>query len=458
MKELPFLARYFEGLGYWETDEEFVRAFDTAWRLERKCRIVREQTQFMTEVRGYGRNSGNILTLIRPYWFLKAYHMGLISRDILYKAVLEYFHRSTCLEAITQIVKGEWGKSTNYRLWENFFGSRIASEMKEKGTEIVGEDTWCGRLIGELYEKIVPVMVDSELRRGEAETPFSPYMSGITFIQGTGYLVRILMALGKDTLGREAYYSWYYSSSNTRKDVLSRLLKACYPAENEDGKTLKAALEGTSIKKEHLVEVAMYAPQWVDVIQEYLGWSGLKSGCYYFMAHMNERFDDQKHSRARKYADAASGKVALSKLAQDFVPYMQWTPYEDVELCLHVDAQGKSEILCRKDGKMLKSVPSRLGKKPYVAELKEAHKKLKDQHMRTRKMMEESMESGSCFTGEEAAGLLENPVVYGIITPLVFVCGQRMGFLEESPEGENAGWDGLPPGCLRGTRFSPGKR
>lgn len=580
VKELPFLSRYFEGLGYWETDEEFVKAFRTAWQLELKCRIVREQAQFMTEFRGYGRNAGNNLTPIRPYWFLKAYHMGLISRDILYKAVLEYFYRSTCLEAITQIVKGEWGKPTNYRLWESFFGSRIASVMKEKGIQIVGEDTWCGRLIRELYEEIVPVMVGSELRRGEAETPFSPYMSGITFIQGTGYLVRILMALGKDTLGREAYYSWYYSSSNTKRDVLSRLLKACYPAEQEDGKTLKAALKGTSVKKERLVEVAMYAPQWIDVIQDYLGWSGLKSGCYYFMAHMNERFDDQKkamiakytpltpeelqdgafdiawfeeaygllgeknfgllyqaakyisdgqkHSRARKYADAASGKVALSKLAQeirekrnkdllmsyglvpfeedqekdmleryqfiqqyqkesrqfgaqrrasegkaaeialvnlsvhagfsdvtrltlrmetklvqDFVPYMQWTPYEDVELCLHVDDQGKSEILCRKDGKMLKSVPSRLGKKPYVAELKDAHKKLKDQYMRTRKMMEESMESGACFAAEEVAGLLGNPVVHGILTPLVFVCGETMGFLRSGlTEGESTECDG----------------
>ncbi len=565
---LPFLSRYFDGLRYWETDEEFARAFDAAWKLEMKCEDGQEQGRFMAKNGRYGTGSGDSLTPLCPYWFLKAYHMGLISRDLLYKAVLEYFYRTPTLQAITQIVKGETGKPLNFRTWNLFFGNQIAQRMREHGEEITGADTWCGKLIREMYDAIVPVMVDTELRRGEAETPFSLYMSGITYIRGTGYLVRILMALGKDTLGREAYYSWYYSSSNTKRDVLSRLLKNCYPEEGAGGETLKAALHGTSIKKERLVEVAMYAPQWIDIIEAYLGWKGLKCGCYYFMAHMNERFDDQKkamiakytpltaeelqagafdsdwfeeaygllgeknfnvlyqaakyisdgqkHSRARKYADAATGKVTLPelmteirakrnkdllmscglvpfaddrekdmleryqfikqfekesrqfgsqrrasesraaeialvnlsvragfsdvtrltlrmemKLTEEFAPYMEWTAVEDVELCLSVDEGGKSEILCRKDGKMLKSVPSRLGKKPYVTEIKEAHKKLKDQYARTRKMMEEAMESGSRFTGRELAGLWGSPVTRGILAPLVFVCGEAMGFLRD---------------------------
>jgi len=579
--KLPFLSRYFDGLRYWETDEEFARAFDTAWKLELKCQDHQEQGRFMAKNGRFGTGSGDSLTPLCPYWFLKAYHIGLVSKDILYKAVMEYFYRSRSLEAITQIVKGELGKTLNFRTWNLFFGNQIAQKMREHGDEIAGKDTWCGKMIRELYDAIVPVMVDVELRRGEAETPFSPYMSGITFIRGTGYLVRILMALGKDTLGREAYYSWYYSSSNTKRDVLSRLLKNCYPEEWACGETLKEALKDTSIKKERLVEVAMYAPQWIDVIEEYLGWKGLKCGCYYFMAHMNERFDDQKkamiarytpltaeelqegafdsdwfeeaygllgeknfnvlyqaaryisdgqkHSRARKYADAASGKVTLSELAaqirekrnkdllmsyglvpfaedrekdmldryqfikqyqkesrqfgaqrrasegraaeialvnlsvragfsdvtrltlrmetkltEEFAPYMEWTAFEDVELRLSVDEQGKSGLLCRKDGKMLKSVPSRLGKKPYVVELKEAHKKLKDQYTRARRMMEEAMENGSCFAAEELAGLWGNPVTRGILAPLVFVCGEAMGFLSAGQaDGSEASGDSL---------------
>lgn len=134
-------------------------------------------------------------------------------------------------------------------------------------------------------------------------------MIGISFIQGIDYLVRILMALGKDPLSRETYYSWYYTSRNSKKETLSLLLKACYPAEGDDGKALKKALEGTSIKADRLVEVAMYAPQWIDVVQEYLGWKGLKSGCYYFMAHMNERFDDQKKAMIAKYTPLSAEEL-----------------------------------------------------------------------------------------------------------------------------------------------------
>ena len=401
-------------------------------------------------------------------------------------------------------------------------------------------------------------------------------MAGITYIRGIEYLIRILKALGKDTLGREGYYSWYYSSNTTKKSVLCRLLKACYPAQGDDGAALGKALKGTGIKTDRLIEVAMYAPQWIDLIQEYLGWQGLKSGCYYFMAHMNERFSDQKmamiakytplsaeelqdgafdidwfkeayetlgeknfeliykaakyisngqkHSRARKYADAATGKVNLealreqirekrnkdllmsyglapfakdreqdllqryqfiqgyakesrqfgaqrraseskaaeialvnlsvhggfadvtrltlnmeSRLAEEFAPYMQWKEIEDVELCLQVDELGKSGILCRKAGKTLKSVPSKLAKNPYVQEVKDAAKKLKEQYIRARKLMEESMESGAEFTAAEVAGLMSNPVVYAILKPLVFVCGDKTGFWEDN---SIRAWDG----------------
>jgi len=572
---LRFFDRFLEGLQYWETEEEFKRAFYTAWKFELKCREEKEQSQLISDERSYNSLNAKPLTPITPYWFLKAYHMGMISKDILFKAVLNYFSRKNCLWALTQLVKGEYTKPANRMLWNLFFGEEIAQEILDKGETIVGKDTWCGKLVQELYDVVVPLMVDVELRRGEAQTIFSEDIDGVTYIRGIDYLIRILMALGKDTLGRDSYYSWYYSSKHTKKEVLSRLLKSCYPEEGDDGKALGEALKGTSIKADRLVEVAMYAPQWIDVIQEYLGWQGLKSGCYYFMAHMNERFDDQKkamiakytplsaeelqdgafdiewfreayemlgeknfellykaakyisdgqkHSRARKYADAATGKVTLEtlqeqiaakrnkdllmsyglvpfekdrerdmlkryqfiqnfakeakqfgaqrraseskaaeialvnlsvhggfadvtrltlnmegKLAEEFALYMEWTAVEDVELSLHIDETGKSEILCRKGEKMLKSVPSRLGKNAYVLEVKDAHKKLKEQYFRAKKLMEESMESGAEFTVAEVAGLFGNPVVRAILKPLVFVCEKEMGFFVQEENGEAA--------------------
>ena len=84
-------------------------------------------------------------------------------------------------------------------------------------------------------------------------------------------------ALGKDTLDRNSYYGWYGGSRiYTKKEVLSGLLKACYPAKDDTPKTLGQLLGGTKIRESRLVEVAMYAPKWIEIIEEYLGWKGLK--------------------------------------------------------------------------------------------------------------------------------------------------------------------------------------
>lgn len=573
---LRFFDRFFEGLRYWDTDEEFERAFFGAWGLELKCREDRERAQFTSGGRNpmYQWGASNMTAMV-PYWFLKAYHMGLVERDVLYKGVLNYFHRGSVLQAICQMVKGEYKRLGNRQSWNQFFGNEMAGQILARGEELIGPDTWCGKLVQELYDAIIPMLVDIELRRGEGETRVTWDMAEVSYIRGIPWLIRILMALGKDPLSRDAYYHWSYNVDHSRRGVLSRLLKVCYPADGDDGKMLGQALRGTDIKAERLVEVAMYAPQWIDAIQEYLGWAGLKSGCYYFMAHMNERFDDQKkavitrytplseeelqdgafdidwfrecygllgeknfaslykaakyisdgqkHSRARKYADAATGKVSLetlgaeikakrnkdllmsyglvpfgprkesdmldryqfiqnfakeakqfgaqrraseikaaqialvnlsvhggfsdvtrltlrmeSRLAWESAAYMQWQRVSDVEVCLQISGEGKSEILCRKNKKALKSVPSRLGKDPYVVELKDCHKKLKDQYVRAKRLMEESMETGAWFTAAETAGLMENLVVAALLRPLVFVSGEFMGFVDVARGGEES--------------------
>ncbi|RJW37661.1 DUF4132 domain-containing protein [Clostridiales bacterium TF09-2AC] len=363
MNRLPLLDRYFEGLKYWQTDQEFRLAFETAYGFELKCRDTSDTGQFLTDRR-------EPMTPIGMSWFMKAYLMSMISMDILIKAVFEYLDTTRNLQVLTQFVHGECAMTRNRWNTIQFFGEAYYNQIQEKGNAYMLEHTQEGRLCKEIYDKIVPQMVDVELRRGDSETCYSRFMGGITYICGARYLVRILMALGKDTLDRNSYYGWYGGSRiYTKKEVLSGLLKSCYPAEDDTPETLGQLLKETEIKESRLVEVAMYAPQWIDIIEGYLGWKGLKSGCYYFMAHMDENFDDrkkaifakytplspeelqngafdvnwfreaygqlgeehfsllydaakyisdgQKHSRARKYADAAAGRVGVEELKNE---------------------------------------------------------------------------------------------------------------------------------------------
>ena len=109
------------------------------------------------------------MTAMVPYWFLKAYHMGLVERDVLYKGVLNYFHRGSVLQAICQMVKGEYKRLGNRQSWNQFFGNEMAGQILARGEELIGPDTWCGKLVQELYDAIIPMLVDIELTTPEGE-------------------------------------------------------------------------------------------------------------------------------------------------------------------------------------------------------------------------------------------------------------------------------------------------
>ena len=424
----------------------------------------------------------------------------------------------------------------------------------------------------ELYKELIPLVLNVELKRGEQPTPFSDYIRQIQVIYGIDYMIQILTALGKDPLQRG--YS-YYTSAEDRKSVLSHLLKVSMPKPDETAADLKKALLGTDISKKRLVELAMYAQQWIPMLEKYLKISGFASACYYFMAHTSEQFDEQvtsviakytplsveeltdgafdiqwffeayrsvgeknfkllydaakysstgaAHARARKYADAALGNVekenlkseisakrnkdllmsigllplptarkkreeelfdryqfiqnfkkesrqfgaqrranegraaeiALcnlsvnagfsdvtrlilrmeTKLVEQAEEYFSWKPLEEIELVISVDETGKSALLCRKDGKQLKSIPAKYKKNETVKSYQQTVKKLKEQYSRTKQMMEQAMEDKTPFEVWEFLQLYKNPVVRPIVESLAVIPVARsessLGFLTE---------------------------
>ncbi|MFR5028865.1 MAG: DUF5724 domain-containing protein [Coprococcus sp.] len=58
-----------------------------------------------------------------------------------------------------------------------------------------------------LYTDMSELVLSAELTRGDTETEFSPYIYGLTRIFGAEYFVRILSALGKETLERSTYFN-----------------------------------------------------------------------------------------------------------------------------------------------------------------------------------------------------------------------------------------------------------
>ncbi|MDE7340370.1 MAG: DUF4132 domain-containing protein [Lachnospiraceae bacterium] len=276
----------------WETS--FTLRFQLQqYYLEQKSREKQSQFRYV-----YDRSGENYLCLSD---YVQCYVRGIWDKTLFYKAVFSFLNIGMILEPVSAVEQKGTVTSRNARVQglNAFFGPSVIKPVDGKYRfDTIGPEMPEMTFAHELYKEVLPVVLKVELKRGEQPTPFSQDIKSIQVIYGIDYMIQILTALGKDPLQRG--YS-YYTSNTDRKLVLSHLLKVSRPAPDETAEDLKKALKGTDITKKRLVELAMYAQQWIPMIEEYLGLPGFASTCYYFMAHTSERFDEQVTSTIAKY-------------------------------------------------------------------------------------------------------------------------------------------------------------
>lgn len=528
-------------------------AFTLSFRLQQH--YLQQKDREIDQHASYRSDGCNYLDLCH---YVACYIKGIWDKDLFYKAAFTFSGLKGLLGAVS--VAERKGAISSRNIWtyalNDFFGRNVIAPVDGKYRFDEIRDMPEMKFAHELYEELIPVILNVELRRGEQPTPFSEAAHSIQVIYGIDYMIRILTALGKDPLQRG--YS-YYTSDSDRKAVFSHLLKICMPKPGETAADLKKALKGTDIAKKRLAELAMYAQQWIPIVGEYLKLSGFAGACYYFMAHTCEELDEQTtstvakytplspeelrdgafdiawffeayrnvgdenfkllydaakyssagaaHARARKYADAALGNVEKEalmaeinakrnkdllmsvgllplpaakekreeelldryrfiqnyrkesrqfgaqrrasegraaeialrnlsvnagytdvtrlilrmegKLTEQSKEYFDWKPVEEIELKILVDENGKSAVTCRKDGKILKSVPAKYKKNETVKKIQEISKQLKEQYSRTKQMMEQAMEDKTPFEVREFLDLHQNPVARPITETLL---------------------------------------
>lgn len=516
----------------------------------------------------FGGDRGSTIAPMGPRTYIRAAYNGIITESDLYSFIFRPENLQNSLSVLSYVAAAlkEEGRAVSERGYASWRANRFKQEAnllvnKRYDEELNEEDKKLLNYAADLYEKVIEEVLFVELKRGDTPTEYSSSIKGINRIYGAENLVAILSALGKETLDRSSIYY----SNNSKKSTLSHLLGVCIPDVSDNTAKLKKLIKGTDITEERLIEAALYSPEWLDIVEEYLGWNGFKSACYYFMAHMNEQFDDRrtamiakytplspeelhagafdidwfknayeilgekrfniiykaakyisdgiKHSRARKYADAALNKLDTeetkkqiadkrnkdllmaytvipikdeddictrylylqqflkeskkfgsqrsasekkavetamknlavnagyadetrltlrmeTKLIDDSRELFNEKEIEDVTVKLSVEEDGKSEIICIKNGKPLKSVPAKLKKNEYILRLTVTKKRLTEQYRRTRQMFEQAMEDRTEFEAEELTILRSNPVVLPIIKDLVFVSGKNIGFFD----------------------------
>ncbi|MCI8991638.1 MAG: DUF4132 domain-containing protein [Eubacterium sp.] len=290
--ELPVFSEMIQWLGVAAKNNN-----DSAFTLKFKLQQHYIEQAHREKKRYYSTGPQNYLELSD---YVRCYVRGIWDKDLFYKAAFTFLDTGSLLEPVSTVEQKGAVSSRNARVYalNSFFGYQAIQPTDGKYRFDTMEDLPEMAFAHEIYRELIPLVLSVELKRGEQPTPFSEYVHKIQVIYGIDYMIQILTALGKDVLQRG--YS-YYSSDSERKSVLSHLLKVCVPKPEETAADLKKALKGTDITKKRLVELAMYANQWIPMIEEYLNISGFASACYYFMAHTSERFDEQVTSVIAKY-------------------------------------------------------------------------------------------------------------------------------------------------------------
>lgn len=231
-------------------------------------------------------------------YYVKACREGIISEDIFYRTLFESFGVEEAVSEMTPFVSGIYNRfSYQDRI---AFTSVFADEgvTLDKDDNLIPTDSEIFRFGNTIASGLIEKILDVELKRGDSETVFSKAVIKIDRIYGIDRLMQILKAFGSDTISRTSYW---YGSTISKKQSLSHLLGVCYPAAGDNAQRLAECMKKTKVKADRLIEVAMYSPQWIDIIAEYISMEGMKSGCYYFMAHTAGEISDRAKAFIAKY-------------------------------------------------------------------------------------------------------------------------------------------------------------
>jgi len=137
-------------------------------------------------------------------------------------------------------------------------------------------------------------------------------------------------------------------------------------------------------------------------------------------------------ARTAGYSDITRLTWAMEALTFEMVrQFFEPRKIGDFDVYINVDGDGKSCIVCLKDGKPLKSVPAALKKDETVSEMQKLCKSQNDQHKRARIMLENAMIEESPFETLELRELFKNPVVFPLISNLVFRHGDSLGYFRD---------------------------
>lgn len=251
--------------------------------------------------------------------YLFAAYQGLITKAQLFEYILDPCNMEESIEVVTAVAASYYEKGKQVSVNDSYSViqcSRIVKRFLDKRDEPNEDDMKLIEFVAHVYEAVIPVIIEPELKRGDSPAAYTNGIHKIARIYGTKYFTEILSAMGNDTIDRKAYYRWFGVSD--RRGSLSHLLSVCIPSDSDSVDTLRAALDKKKITTKRLIEAAMFSPEWIPIVGKYLGIDSFESVCYYFMAHMNESFDDKRKAMIARFTPLSEDELNLGAFDVDW--------------------------------------------------------------------------------------------------------------------------------------------
>lgn len=179
------------------------------------------------------------------------------------------------------------GVATDADLWDYLIGARpmflqfpaLQQLTQRKPHRHIQAIPQLGQIVDQCRDRILTI----ELSRGDLPTAASEPALSLRSIQGISIIIKLLQNFGNDKFTR----GWV-SDSRSKSAVLSHLCRVSFPRETETPQAFATAVKAAEIPSQRLVELAMFAPQWVNYIEQALGWQGFADAVWWFHAHTKD--------------------------------------------------------------------------------------------------------------------------------------------------------------------------
>ena len=138
-------------------------------------------------------------------------------------------------------------------------------------------------ILKEIGDRIRQRILEIELNRGDLPTAASYPALALSSIEGIDIIIKLLQALGKNTLIRGYTYDNLSQSA-----VFSHLIRVSFPAATDTPQAFAKQVKAAKIPEEQLINLGMYAPQWSNYVQEALGWKNYAEAVWWIHAHTKD--------------------------------------------------------------------------------------------------------------------------------------------------------------------------